>query len=93
MDTVVSRGDPFNLTCIAEGNPAPTISWERDGVLVGNGLVVEDNLVFDGALPDHAGIYACVARSGEKVARAYATVTVNCESDKHIIILLTVSEQ
>ena len=52
-----------------------------------------DNLVFDGALPDHAGIYACVARSGEEVARAYATVTVNCESDKHIIILLTVSEQ
>ena len=83
MDMVVTSGDSFNLTCVAEGETPPTINWEHgNGVLVGNGQVVGNDLVFVEALPDHAGVYVCVARSGGDTARASANVTVNCECEE-----------
>ena len=63
-------GDPNTLS----------IQWERDGVLVGNGAVMGDNLVFQEALPSHAGSYECVASDVGGEDRAQATVTVSCES-------------
>ena len=38
-----------------------------------------NNLVFDEALPSHAGVYVCVASGEGGEARAEATVTVSCE--------------
>ena len=77
----MTRGDPFNLTCVATGDPPPTIIWEgEDGVFLNNGHVVDNDLIFQGALPDHAGVYTCVASNGDTSVTASATVTVNCES-------------
>lgn len=76
----MSLGDPFNLTCRAEGTPSPTIIWMKYGFLVGNGVVVGDDLVFEEALPSHAGTYMCIAESGGFNVTASATVTVNCKS-------------
>ena len=75
----MARGDSFSLTCVAMGDQPVSISWEREGVLVGNGMMVGSDLVFGEALPDHAGVYECVARSGMVEDRAAATVTVSCE--------------
>ena len=93
MDTVVSRGDSFNLTCVAMGIPTPDIIWMRGGVLVGHGHVVGNYLVFEEALPDHAGTYTCIATSGEDSVTASATVTVNCESEDVMQLCCICSEQ
>ena len=86
MDQDVQRGASFNLTCVAEGDEATlSIQWERGGVLVGNGEVVGDSLVFTEALPSHAGNYVCVASDESGEDRAEAAVTVSCESFPPII--------
>ena len=86
MDQDVQRGASFNLTCVAEGDEATlSIQWERGGVLVGNGEVVGDSLVFTAALPSHAGNYVCVASDESGEDRAEAAVTVSCESFPPII--------
>ena len=68
------------------GTPSLSIVWEREGALLGNGHLVGNDLVFDEALPDHAGTYMCVASSdGQDPVTASATVTVNCESEDDVL--------
>jgi hypothetical protein len=76
MDRNVLQGDAFNMTCSAEGSGAVSIHWEKDGILLSNGVVMGNNLIFDEALPSHAGTYVCVATNEGGEARAAATVTV-----------------
>ena len=87
MNTSVIIGDSFTLTCVAEGG---TITWERDNVLVGNGLLVGYDLVFMEALPDHTGIYECIARNGSEETRAAATVTVSCKLTLNVCVCVCV---
>lgn len=44
-DMTVARNDPVTLKCSADGNPAPTIEWYRDGELIisSNGLNNNNN--------------------------------------------------
>ena len=79
VDQDVSQGDSFTMTCSATGNGTISIQWEKDGLLLSNGVVMGNNLVFDEALPSHAGVYVCVASGEGGEARAEATVTVSCE--------------
>ena len=67
------------MTCSAEGSGAVSIQWEKDGLLLSNGIVMGNNLIFDEALPSNAGMYVCVATNEGGGARAGATVTVFCE--------------
>ena len=55
-----------NLTCTAEGHPAPTYEWYKDGVLIpGEHLPF---LYIPDVLPEDRGIYSCKAINtrGEK---------------------------
>ena len=82
MDQDLLRGDLLNLTCVAEGNGSVSIMWKRDGVLLSNGAVMENSVVFPEAMPTHAGTYECVASNGDGDTSAEAMVTVSCESPK-----------
>ena len=80
MDQDVLLGGEFSMTCSAEGNGSVSIRWEKDGILLSNGAVMGNSLVYDEALASHAGSYVCVASNDEGETRAEATVTIFCKS-------------
>ena len=50
---------PINLTCTAEGHPAPTYEWYKDGVLILR--EVQPFLYIPEPLPEDRGNYTCKA--------------------------------
>ena len=50
---------PINLTCTAEGHPAPTYEWYKDGELVPGES--RSFLYIRELLPHNRGSYTCVA--------------------------------
>ncbi|KAL1022832.1 hypothetical protein UPYG_G00032950 [Umbra pygmaea] len=62
----VVENSQAQLTCMAEGVPQPTMSWEKDGTPVSNmageyTILPSGELIIDSAQPDDAGSYTCVA--------------------------------
>lgn len=58
----VTAGEPLNLSCSAEGNPKPLISWSlrrHAGQSEGRGHTSQ--LIFPVVSPADAGIYVCEA--------------------------------
>ena len=89
-DVRVARGAPATLTCGAEGAPAPTISWYKDGERVYTGAGDHTVLLPGGALfflrtrHNHrardSGVYTCRAENVEGVVySSSATLTVTCK--------------
>nr|CAD7577006.1 unnamed protein product [Timema californicum] len=90
-DVTVARHEPLTLKCRADGVPAPSVTWYRDGVpLMASGRVVE---LPDGSLfflrvahnrrDTDAGVYWCVARNAAGVTRSRnATLSVAVIRDK-----------
>ena len=92
---MVIKNKPTTLDCAAEGEPAPKISWFKDGesVVVGDGEDGGSKMIFpDGSLffleVDHsrksqdAGVYWCTASNEEGVARSRnATLEVACKQN------------
>ncbi|XP_075804680.1 papilin isoform X1 [Microtus pennsylvanicus] len=63
-----SPGQRIRLTCRAEGFPAPTIEWQRDGQLVSSPrhqLQPDGSLVISRVTVDDGGFYTCVAFNGQ----------------------------
>ena len=86
-DQVVLEGDSaINLTCTADGEPAPNIKWTKVFV---NGS--DSDVLFTGEqfiLPNYrtnAGTYRCKASNGiGSDVNHTVKVVVNCESIKRI---------
>lgn len=87
---VVMAGSPLTLTCSAEGNPKPSLSWSSrtaDGRSVPRGQ--GQQLVFTAVSLSEAGWYNCEARNTEGNQTAAVEVTVHGESEA--LISLTIS--
>jgi hypothetical protein len=89
QDLRVHRGAPATLNCGAYGEPAPTISWYKDGERVNSGgdhtvLLPGGSLLFLRTLHNHrardSGRYSCRAENQEGVVYSKtATLTVTCK--------------
>ena len=63
-DNAVTRlGDPIHLNCTAEGHPAPTYEWYKDGVLIPD--KIESVLYIPETSPEDRGNYTCKAINSE----------------------------
>lgn len=51
--------NPVNLTCTAEGSPAPSYLWYKDGVLIAGETM--EYLYIEETQPEDRGNYTCVA--------------------------------
>ncbi|XP_056612872.1 roundabout homolog 2 isoform X1 [Triplophysa dalaica] len=84
-DLIVSKGEPATLNCKAEGRPAPTVEWYKDGehvetdqddprshrMLLPSGSLFFLRIVHGRRSKPDEGVYTCVARNylGETVSR------------------------
>ena len=59
MDTTAEIAHPVNLTCEAEGYPAPSYEWYLDGVLIPGEML--SYLYIPEAQPSDRGNYTCKA--------------------------------
>ena len=58
-NTTTDLATPINLTCTAEGHPAPTYEWYKDGVLILG--EIQSFLYIPEPLPEDRGNYTCKA--------------------------------
>ncbi len=78
VDTSISLGESFFLTCVARGYPLPAVSWRRDGAPIAPGVefnitefqmpilnvsTVTSILELCNAQLTHSGIYTCEAQN------------------------------
>lgn len=86
-DITVTKGDRLVLTCHANGNPSPTISWSKESGSIrpghptfGSALVIPD------AVKSDAGKYICTATNvygmTTHITVASAYVAVQCKLDR-----------
>ena len=67
-DEEVLVGTDATFTCTAVGDPAPTLDWHKNGLMIrdGNRFEVSDNghvLTIRQTTPNDAGVYTCVAKN------------------------------
>ncbi|XP_014664618.1 PREDICTED: protogenin-like [Priapulus caudatus] len=74
-------GETAELECLATGNPAPDITWTREGTEDGlptrHAYFVRGNLRIDRVNPRDVGIYVCTASSGDKSDTAKTELIVH----------------
>ena len=76
----VSRGAEVTLSCGSEGDPAPTVTWRRQGNLTSVPGQADGSLVVSNVQESDAGTYICTARNTWGVATGNASITVVGES-------------
>ncbi|KAK7896621.1 hypothetical protein WMY93_021946 [Mugilogobius chulae] len=54
-------GSPLSLTCVANGNPAPALTWLKDGTVIQTGGVLSVSAVN----AQSGGLYSCLASNSE----------------------------
>ncbi|XP_061104519.1 myelin-associated glycoprotein isoform X1 [Conger conger] len=71
------EGSSLSLHCVTQGNPPPTLTWLKDGVLVGTITAEEESvLVLEDLTPQSDGLYRCLAENEHGRASSSLNVTV-----------------
>ena len=72
VPTVAVKGQAVTFHCTADGNPAPTYTWLRDGMPVSSRSTFSiKNVSFD-----TAGVYVCVANNTIEAGRRTNSASV-----------------
>lgn len=74
----VEAGSSFSLQCISKGNPMPTLTWLKNGELVGTITAKEEGstLELPDITPQTDGVYRCLAENEHGRASSSLNVTV-----------------
>lgn len=76
----VLEGTSLALHCSTQGNPAPTLTWLKDGELVGTITADELSVLEIGEItPQGDGQYRCLAENEHGRASSSLNITVECE--------------
>lgn len=75
------EGSSVSLQCISKGNPMPTLTWLKDGELVGT-ITAEERSVLElhEITPQAHGVYHCLAENEHGRASNSFNITVECKS-------------
>ncbi|KAG8003939.1 Vascular endothelial growth factor receptor kdr-like [Nibea albiflora] len=91
----VNSSSTLMLECFALGVPRPKILWYKNGIPVegGQGITLGDDgaLVIERVKKDDEGLYECIAKNVEGIAKTSAVVTVVGDEEKpsvEVIILV-----
>ena len=84
----VIEGSNVILSCNASGNPLPTISWTKSGLLITSSDEPQKNLNITNVNRTDSGEYRCVANNivGNATSNA-ATLKVQCKFTVHVCSL------
>lgn len=76
----VLEGTSLSLHCSTQGSPAPTLTWLKDGELVGT-ITADELSVLEIAeiTPQGDGQYRCLAENEHGRASISLNITVECE--------------
>lgn len=76
----VLEGTTLALHCSTQGSPAPTLTWLKDGELVGTITADELSVLEIGEItPQGDGQYRCLAENEHGRASSSLNITVECE--------------
>lgn len=78
--SMVMEGSSLALHCSTQGNPPPTLTWLKDGELVGT--ITADKvsiLEISEITPQSDGTYRCLAENEHGRASSSLNITVECE--------------
>ena len=77
--TYVSTGNPLILSCIANGNPPPTIEWSAPYDLTPFEVLKNGSLFVKEANPTHSGQFSCTASNSAGTDYEFFEVSVRSE--------------
>ena len=76
----ILEGSSISLQCSTQGNPTPTLTWLKDGELVGTITAAEVSVLELLKLtPQGDGQYRCLAENEHGRASSSLNITVECE--------------
>ena len=81
----IAEGNKLNLSCNAVANPAPTLSWTKDGSQISNTSRISfssdfKSLTINQVSRTDSGVYRCVAVNNlGNINSAIAKVDVQCK--------------
>ena len=79
---VMPAGSELGLVCLAGGEPAPSLTWTREGrdLPDGSPSLAGQQLIFSSLEREHAGIYSCTGVTSQGTnTRDTVGVRVQCE--------------